>query len=77
MLNRLNALHLDHIHSEAVWQSIGERLRETMRNQPEMSPRLRAVIARLPELDRERAPSIVPDMEMAEETYGNFSFRRR
>ncbi|CAN5381081.1 hypothetical protein BH10PSE10_BH10PSE10_26400 [soil metagenome] len=66
MPNRVNTLLLDHIHSEAVWQSIGERLRETMRDQPEMTPRLRAVIARLPELDREQTPSIVPDMDMAE-----------
>ncbi len=66
MPNRLNALHLDHIHSEAVWQSIGERLRETMRDQPEMTQRLCAVIARLPDLDRKQAPSIVPEMEMAE-----------
>ena len=66
MPNRLNAFHLDHIHSEAVRQGIGERLRETVVAAPDMSPRLRAAIARLPELDRENAPSIVPGMEMAE-----------
>lgn len=59
-------IHLDHIHCEAVWQSIGERLRETMLHQPELSARLRAAIARLPELDREQAPSIVPEMVTAE-----------
>jgi hypothetical protein len=71
MPNRLNAphVHLDHIHSEAIWQGIGEKLRDVLtRESPDMSQRLRAIIARLPELDRERAPSIVPNIEMAEET---------
>jgi hypothetical protein len=70
MPTRLNApdVQLDHIHSEAVWQGIGEKLRDALsRESPEMSQRLRIVVARLPELDRERAPSIVP--EMADETY--------
>lgn len=70
MPTRLNTLdlHLDHIHSEAVWRGIGERLRDALnRESPEMSDRLRNLIARLPELDRERAPSIVP--AMSEETH--------
>jgi hypothetical protein len=70
MPTRLNApdVHLDHIHSEAVLQGIGERLRDALtRESPEMSQHLRTLIARLPELDRERAPSIVP--EMADETH--------
>lgn len=70
MPNRLNApdVQLDHIHSQAILQGIGERLRDALnRESPEMSQRLRTLIARLPELDRERAPSIVP--EMAEETH--------
>ena len=70
MPTRLNApdVQLDHIHSEAVWQGIGERLRDALsRESPEMSQRLRTLIARLPELDGERAPSIVP--EMADETH--------
>ena len=64
MPSRLNApdVRLDHIHSEAVWQGIGEKLRDALREQPAMSQRLRTLIARLPELDRERAPSLVPDM---------------
>ncbi len=69
MPTRLNApdVQLDHIQSEAVLQGIGERLRDILnRESPEMSQRLRTLIARLPELDREQAPSIVPEME---ETY--------
>ncbi len=70
MPNRLNApdVQLDHIHSEAILQGIGERLRDMLnRESPQMSQRLRVLIARLPELDRDQAPSIVP--EMAEGTY--------
>ncbi len=66
MPTRLNApdVQLDHIHSEAVLQGIGERLRDLLnRESPEMSPRLRTLIARLPELDRDLTPSIVPEME--------------
>ena len=70
MAVRLNAcdIHLDHIHSAAVLQGIGERLRDILnRESPEMSQRLRLLIARLPELDSEQAPSIVPGM--AEDVY--------
>jgi hypothetical protein len=70
MPTRLNApdVHLDHIHSEAVLLGIGERLRDALtRESPEMSQCLHMLIARLPELDRERAPSIVP--VMADETH--------
>lgn len=66
MATRLNAadVHLDHIHCEAVWQGIGEKLRDALnRESPDMSQRLRALIARLPELDGEKAPSLVPEME--------------
>lgn len=66
MATRLNApdVRLDHLHSEAVWQGIGERLRDALNREPsDMSPRLRTLIARLPELDSERAPSLVPDMD--------------
>jgi len=65
MATRLNApdVHLDHTHSEAVCQAVGERLRDALnRDTPDMSQRLRAVIARLPELDGETAPSLVPAM---------------
>lgn len=66
MTNRLNApvVQLDHIHSEAVLQGIGERLRDALGREPQdISERLGELIARLPELDREQTPSIVPAME--------------
>lgn len=71
MSSRLNApdVRLDHIHSEAVWQSIGERLRDTLRELPDMSQHLRTLISRLPELDSEHAPSLVPEMDMSAETH--------
>jgi len=64
MATRLNApgIHLDHLHSEAVCQGIGERLRDTLNRQPPELPQgLNALIARLPELDGEAAPPLVPD----------------
>jgi hypothetical protein len=57
-------VQLDHIHADAVCQGIGERLRETLSTETQdMSQRLRALIERLPELDRTQAPSIVPTMD--------------
>lgn len=70
MPNHLNApdVQLDHIHSEAVCRGIGERLRDALnRESSDMSHHMHSLIARLPELDRERAPSIVP--EIAVETH--------
>lgn len=66
MPNRVDMrnIHLDHIHSEAVRQGIGEKLRDVLNHEvPDMSQRLRTLIARLPELDGEKAPSLVPEME--------------
>ncbi len=66
MATRLNAgdVHLDHLHSNAVLQGIGERLRDALnRESPDMSQRLRELILRLPELDGETAPSLVPETE--------------
>ena len=55
-------VHLDHLHSEAVCQGIGERLRDALnRESADMPQRLNALIARLPELDGEAAPPLVPD----------------
>lgn len=64
MPSRLNApdVRLDHIHSEAVWQSIGERLRDTLREEPDIPQCLRTLMVRLPELDRESAPPLVPKL---------------
>lgn len=65
MATRLNApdVHLDHLHSEAVCQGVGERLRDALnREKPDMPHRLKSLIARLPELDRE-SPPLIPEME--------------
>lgn len=66
MPNRVDTrdVHLDHIHSEAILQGIGERLRDALNREPgDMPQRLKALIARLPELDGETAPPLVPEME--------------
>lgn len=65
MATRLNAadVHLDRLHSNAVTQGIGERLRDALnRELPDMPQRLSELINRLPELDR-NSPSLVPDIE--------------
>lgn len=75
MPNRIDApgVHLDHTHSEAVCQGIGEKMRETLKRDSlqseNMSPHLCALIERLPELDGERAPSLVPSMNLLSETH--------
>lgn len=57
-------VQIDHIHADAVCQGIGERLRETLSTETEDMPqRLRALIERLPELDRDQVPSIVPAID--------------
>jgi hypothetical protein len=53
-------VQIDHIHADAVCQGIGERLRETLSQSPDMPQRLHALIERLPELDRAQTPSIIP-----------------
>jgi hypothetical protein len=57
-------VQIDHIHADAVCQGIGERLRDTLGMETqEISQRLRALIERLPELDRTQVPSIVPTID--------------
>lgn len=54
-------VHLDHVHAHAVCQGIGERLRDSLRNDwIEPQHNLKELFARLPELDLESTPSIVP-----------------
>jgi hypothetical protein len=63
-------VRLDRIHSEAVREGIGERLRDTTNgSMPDMSDNLRDLIAQLPELDRESAPSLVPDIDAHAKAY--------
>jgi len=57
-------IRIDHIHSRAICDEIGERLRETLRREAAaLPPRLQLLIDRLAELDGEIAPSIVPSLE--------------
>lgn len=63
-------VQLDHIHSDAVCRAIGEVLRDRLtRQMPDVPQTLRMLIDRLPELDRELAPSIVPAMGSFSETH--------
>ena len=67
MSNRIRAeVQLDHHHAHAICQGIGERLRDSLNKTSEAAPQiLHDLFARLPELDRERAPSIVPSSREA------------
>lgn len=56
-------VQIDHLHADAVCRGIGERLRETLNTEiQDMPQHLQALIERLPELDREQVPSIIPTM---------------
>ncbi len=57
-------LQIDSGHCRAICDEIGERLRYLLdKEASELPPRLRLLMDRLAELDRVRAPSIVPAME--------------
>jgi hypothetical protein len=57
-------IRIDHIHSRAICDEIGERLREALRRESvELPPRLQLLVDRLAELDGEVAPSIIPSFE--------------
>ncbi|MDI4237363.1 hypothetical protein AAFX91_26940 [Bradyrhizobium sp. 31Argb] len=57
-----NRIDIDHGHSRAIVQEIGERLRALLKEEPELPGRLRTQIDRLRELE-EQSPSIIPDVE--------------
>ena len=57
-----NRVDLDYIYRRAIIQEIGERLRASLKPEPELPARLRTQINRLRELE-ERSPSIVPGAE--------------
>jgi len=57
-----NRVDIDHAHSRAIVQEIGERLRAFLKEEPELSGSLRTQIDRLRELE-EQSPSIVPHAE--------------
>jgi len=57
-----NRIDIDHTHSRAISREIGERLRASLRVEPELPPSIRNQIERLRELEGQ-SPSIVPTME--------------
>jgi hypothetical protein len=57
-----NRINIDHIHSRAIVQKIGERLRVVLKEQPELPASLRTQIDRLRALE-EQSPSIIPSAE--------------
>lgn len=64
MITDLANLRLDSVHCRAICDEIGDRLREIMgRESMEMSPYLRRLVDRLPELDYVPSPSISPLVE--------------
>lgn len=67
MSNRIGAeIDLDRHHAHAVCQGIGERLRDALDHDTKAAPqKLHELYARLPELDREQSPSIVPSSHEA------------
>ena len=59
-LRMLNRVDVDHRHSRAIVQEIGERLRASLKPEAELPASIRKHVDRLRELE-ERSPSIVPD----------------
>jgi len=57
-----NRIDIDHRHSLAISQEIGERLQASLRVESELPPSIRNRIERLHELEGQ-SPSIVPTME--------------
>jgi hypothetical protein len=63
-MNSSNELNIDSIHSLAICDEIGERLRIMLRPDTGGLPvRLQILIDRLADQDRQSAPSIVPDLD--------------
>jgi hypothetical protein len=57
-------IRIDHMHSRAICDEIGERLRQALKREPVgLPPRLQLLVDRLAELDGAAAPSIVPCFE--------------
>jgi hypothetical protein len=54
-----NRIDIDYVHSRAIVREVGERLRASLKPEPEPPARLKMQIDRLRELE-ERLPSIVP-----------------
>jgi hypothetical protein len=58
-------MQIEAVHSRAICEEIGDRLREILRREAssELPPRLQHLMERLAEADRETAPSLVPSLE--------------
>ncbi len=57
-----NRIDIDHKHSRAIVREIGERLRASLKPEPELPASIRTQIHRLRELE-EQSPSIIPAAE--------------
>jgi hypothetical protein len=57
-----NRINIDHKHSRAIVREIGERLRASLKPEPELPASVRTQINRLRELE-EQSPSIIPAAE--------------
>jgi hypothetical protein len=57
-----NRIDIDHKHSRAIVREIGERLRASLKPEPELPPSVRTQINRLRQLETQ-APSIIPAAE--------------
>jgi hypothetical protein len=57
-----NHIDIDYVQSRAIVREIGEKLRASLKPEPEIPANLRTQIDRLRELE-EQSPSIVPDAE--------------
>lgn len=55
-------IDMDYVHSRAIVREVGERLRTSLKPEPEVPASLKMQIDRLRELE-EQSPSIVPDAE--------------
>ena len=62
-----NSVDIDHRHSRAICDEIGERLQSYLRIEPELPVSLRMQVEQLHRLEVQ-SPSIVPDVEHA---FGN------
>ncbi len=56
-----NHVDIDHKHCRAIILEIGERLRASLREEPELPASFKTQIDRLRELEDQESPSIVPD----------------
>lgn len=62
-----NRIEIDYVHSRAAVREIGERLRASLKPEPELPANLRTQIDRLREFE-EQSPSIVPGAERWDKT---------